>query len=180
MKVDIRNAAPNDAEAIAALHARVWHATYRSLAPAAAIAALTEEVRLARWRTLLHAPSTDQVTLVADDGGALAGFGQLMPASNEVFGGRHEIRFLYVAEAYQGRGIGRRLMTALALAAIARGASGLALAVVNGNERATAFYQHLGGQRIGRYTDAGPIWRSDNLVFAWDDLAVLTTRTPPA
>jgi hypothetical protein len=96
MSVDIRDAAPDDAEAIAALHARVWGATYQSLAPATAIAALTAAVRLTRWRTLLHAPAPGQVTLVADVGGMQAGFGQLAPASHEVFGGRLEIKFLYV------------------------------------------------------------------------------------
>jgi ribosomal protein S18 acetylase RimI-like enzyme len=174
MKIDIRSATPGDAEAIAGLHARVWHATYRSLAPAAAIAALTEEVRLERWRTLLRAPVADQVTLVAEDDGPLAGFGQLAPASNEVFGGRHEIRFLYVADAYHGRGIGRRLMAALARAAIDHGASGVALGVVDGNDRAIAFYRRLGGRCLGRYKDAGPLWRSDNLLYAWDDPADLS------
>jgi len=50
--------------------------------------------------------------------------------------------------------------------------------VVNGNDHAIAFYQHLGGQRIGRYTDPGPIWRSDNLVYAWDDLTALAAPAP--
>jgi hypothetical protein len=54
----------------------------------------------------------------------------------------------------------------------------VALGVVDGNDRAVAFYQHLGGRRIGRYTDAGPVWRSDNLAYAWDDLAALAGRAP--
>jgi ribosomal protein S18 acetylase RimI-like enzyme len=177
MNVDVRTATPDDAGAIATLHTRVWQATYRSLAPAAAIATLTAEVRLARWQTLLHAPPPGQVTLVAQVGGVLAGFGQLAPASNDVFGGRVEIRYLYVDVAHQARGIGRRLMAALARAAIDQDAGGVALGVVDGNDRAVAFYQHLGGRRIGRYTDAGPVWRSDNLVYAWDDLAALAGRT---
>jgi ribosomal protein S18 acetylase RimI-like enzyme len=176
MNVDVRTAVPEDAATIAALHARVWHATYRSLAPAAAIATLTAQARLERWQILLHAPAPGQVTLVADDGGALAGFGQLAPASNDAFGARVEIKYLYVDTAYQARGIGRRLMTALARAAIDQGARGVALAVVNGNDRAIGFYQQLGGRRIGRYTDAVPVWRSDNLVYALDDLAALTGR----
>jgi ribosomal protein S18 acetylase RimI-like enzyme len=133
-------------------------------------------VRLERWRTLLHAPPPDQVTLVAVGGGVLAGFGQLAPASNHAFGGRVEIKYLHVDDAYQARGIGRRLMTALARAALDQGAGGVALGVVDGNDRAIAFYQHLGGRRIGWYKDTGPVWRSDNLVYAWDDLEALTGR----
>jgi len=177
--VAIRGATEQDAEAIASLHARVWRATYHALAPASAMAALTTEVRLVRWRALLHAPAAGQITLVADEGDTLAGFGQLAPATLEVFGGRHEIKFLYVDEAHRARGIGRRLMTALAEAAIDQGARGVALGVVNGNDRAIEFYRHLGGRRVGRYTDAGPVWRSDNLVYAWDDLKSLAGPRAP-
>ncbi|WP_312164905.1 hypothetical protein [Phenylobacterium sp.] len=38
---------------------------------------------------------------------------------------------------------------------------------------AIAFYEALGGRRAGRFTDPGPLWRSDNIVFVWDELADL-------
>jgi GNAT superfamily N-acetyltransferase len=170
-----RAAILQDAEAIAALHARVWHATYHALAPAAAIATLTAQARRVRWREMLRAPAAGQVTLVAEQGGALTGFGQLVPTAHPAFGGRREVRSLYVDAPHQGRGIGRRLLIALAQAAIAQGAAGIALGVVDSNAPAIAFYQRLGGSCVGRYVDAGPIWRSDNLVYAWDDLAALIT-----
>lgn len=174
MEVQLRNATVEDAEAIGSLHACVWHATYRSLAPANAITTLTTAVRQTRWRTLLRSPSAHQLTLLAHVGDTLAGFGQLAPTSNELFDGRLEIKFLYVANAFQGRGIGRRLMAELALAAIDQRATGVALGVVHGNDAAIEFYERLGGRRIGRYTDSGPVWRSDNLGYAWDDFKLLT------
>ncbi len=46
---------------------------------------------------------------------------------------------------------------------------------------AIAFYEALGGRKIGAYTDAGPMWRSDNLLYIWDDLRRLTDlRQSPA
>ena len=33
--------------------------------------------------------------------------------------------------------------------------------------------QPLGGRRVGPYQDPGPVWKSTNLVFAWDDIAAL-------
>jgi hypothetical protein len=45
--------------------------------------------------------------------------------------------------------------------------------VVDGNEPAIAFYDALGGTRVGEYTDAGPVWRSRNIVMAWADSLVL-------
>jgi hypothetical protein len=50
----------------------------------------------------------------------------------------------------------------------------IGLGVVIGNETALNFYQALGAHLVGRYQDPGPLWRSDNLLYAWDDLALLT------
>jgi hypothetical protein len=55
-----------------------------------------------------------------------------------------------------------------------QGYGGCALAVVVGNERAMGFYRRLGGREIGGFTDPGPLWRSENVVFAWDELTMLT------
>ena len=88
-------------------------------------------------------------------------------------GPRAEILHLYVDPAFAGRGLGRRLMRDLARHARAEGYPGVALGVVEGNDGAIAFYERLGGRCIGRYTDPGPIWRSQNLAYAWDDLTPL-------
>lgn len=53
------------------------------------------------------------------------------------------------------------------------GYSGAALGVVAGNDGAVAFYQALGGRLAGRYLDPGPLWRSENLIFVWDELSEL-------
>ena len=49
----LRQARPEDADAIAALHVKVWRETYRDLATPEAYAALTEDVRRERWRETL-------------------------------------------------------------------------------------------------------------------------------
>ena len=64
-------------------------------------------------------------------------------------------------------------MRELAAQLAAFGYSSAALGVVVGNEPAITFYRSLGGRMIGQYTDPGPIWRSDNLIFVWDDLSLL-------
>ena len=48
--------------------------------------------------------------------------------------------------------------------------------VVVGNAPAIAFYEALGGRKAGAYTDPGPMWRSENLFYVWDDLAPLMAR----
>jgi ribosomal protein S18 acetylase RimI-like enzyme len=172
---DLRPASLADAEAIAALHAAVWHATYRDLATPAAIVALTEAHRLRQWRAALAADVPQALTLVAETDRRVVGFVRGAPSTEPLFGGRCEIKYLYVDPAWARRGIGRLLLARIAQLLKAGGHQALALGVVDGNGAAIKFYEALGGRMIGRYTDPGPLWRSDNLVYAWDDLAVLTS-----
>jgi ribosomal protein S18 acetylase RimI-like enzyme len=64
----------------------------------------------------------------------------------------------------------------MAAALAERGYAALGLGVVVGNAPAIAFYEAQGGRRAGAYTDPGPLWRSHNLLYAWDDLAALASR----
>jgi len=171
----LRPARPDDDAAIARLHAAVWRETYRDLAPAAAYQALDETRHLARWREILGACASG--ALVADLDGVVAGFGLCGPPGDPAFGARGEVKYLYVDRRMARRGLGRRLLLAMAERLHHQGYPGLALGVVVGNDPAIAFYRALGGTMIGRYRDPGPLWRSENLVFAWDDLPGLVARS---
>jgi len=160
-----------DAEAIAALHAAVWHETYRHLAPPAAVAALTEARRLQHWQDMLGEDIPGRLTLVAEADTQIIGFMHAAAPQEPLFGERYEIKHLYVDRRLARRGIGRLLLKQIALMLLARGHRAMALGVVAGNEPAIRFYEALGGKLSGRYTDPGPLWRSDNLLYAWDDLA---------
>ncbi len=180
MTLLIRDAGPADADAIAALHLDVWRRTYRDLAPAAALQALDLAVRQRTWRGLLAAPKPDSVTLVAEKDGILAGFAHGGAPGDPAYGDMGamlgEVKYLYVATAFARRGIGRRLLGALAGRLVGHGFRGIGLGVVVGNDPALAFYRALGGHVIGRYVDPGPLWRSENLLCAWDDASVLARQ----
>jgi ribosomal protein S18 acetylase RimI-like enzyme len=169
----IRVARPEDAAAIARLHVTVWPDAYRALAPAEAVRILDEDYRCGRWQAMLSAPGKDQRVLLAEQDGRLAGIGATGAPSEPSFGQRGEIKSLYVDPAYKRQGVGRRLMRNLVMHLSECSYPGAALGVVDGNEPAMAFYRSLGGRVAGRYIDPGPIWRSANLVFLWDDLTPL-------
>lgn len=169
----LRVASVADAPAIAALHVASWRAAYRDLAPAEVFEAMDEPLRLRRWSKTLSTPFDRQVVLLAEQDGRLAGMGMAASPSEAAFGERGEIRSLYLDPAFQRLGLGRRLMSALAVRIAGWGYSGAALGVVAGNDGAVAFYQALGGRLAGRYLDPGPLWRSENLIFAWDELSEL-------
>jgi ribosomal protein S18 acetylase RimI-like enzyme len=176
MTISIRSAQEADAMLIAQLHFHTWRETYRGLAPRAAFTAVTEEVRLDRWQRMLASKGGEQTILVAEVDGQLAGFGMVGPASHEIFQSRAEIRFLYVGAAFKRRGVGRKLLLHLARHMKEPGYSGVGLGVVAGNSPAITFYDGMRGTRVGNYTDPGPIWRSDNHLYVWDDLPALAAQ----
>lgn len=176
MSLLIRDAGTADADAIAALHLDVWRRTYRDLAPAEAFRALDLAARQRTWRGLLASPKPDSVTLVAETEGVIAGFAHGGAPGDPVYGDMGEVKYLYVATAFARRGVGRRLLGALASRLVEHGYRGIGLGVVVGNEPALAFYRALGGRVIGRYADPGPLWRSENQLCAWDDASTLARQ----
>ncbi|WP_258170548.1 GNAT family N-acetyltransferase [Burkholderia cepacia] len=171
--ISIRSANIDDAQAIADFHVKVWRHTYRDLAPAQAHAVLDERYRGKKWQEKLASNDGDQLVLIAETDGRIVGIGAAGAPSEPIFDGRGEIKFLYVDPEFKRRGIGRKLLAQLATHLRRLRYRGAALSVVNGNESAIAFYEALNARFAGEYVDAGPIWRSHNIVMVWDDLANL-------
>ncbi len=169
----IRDARSEDAEAIGVLHARVWYETYQYLAPAEALAQLDASRRAAGWRTVLNDDFAKTEVMVIVTDGDIIGFTAIGPGEHHIYGDRGEIKQLYVDQAYQGEGLGERLMRSAAARLATRGFSSCALAVVEGNDRAKAFYKRLGGVDDGGFTDTGPLWKSRNRLMVWRDIASL-------
>lgn len=171
----LRDAVAADAPALARLHVAVWRIAYRDLAPPAAFAALDEARRGARWTAVFADPDPDpdRVVIVAETDGGLAGFVEAARPGTPEFGAVWEIKHLYVDTGLARRGIGRRLMAAVAARLVGRAPPGVALGVVAGNTPAFAFYAALRGRITGAYTDPGPLWRSTNRIVAWGSAAEL-------
>jgi ribosomal protein S18 acetylase RimI-like enzyme len=171
--ISIRAASIADVQSIADFHVKVWRHTYATLAPAVAHATLDEAYRGQRWREKLVSADANQIVLIAEANGQIVGIGAAGQPSELIFGDRGEIKFLYVDPGSQRRGIGRMLLARLTQHLTAREFRGVALGVVKGNAAAIAFYRALDGDLAGEFIDPGPIWRSENLVFVWDDVTPL-------
>lgn len=174
--IALRPATPADAEPIARLHTAVWRQTYRDLAPAEAYRILDMPCRLGRWTVYLADTSGRTAAQVAEVDGRLAGVARCGPPSHPIFGERGEVMSLYIDQAFARRGLGRRLLATSAAILGDLGYRGVALGVVDGNRPAIAFYEALGGCMIGRFTDPGPAWRSENLAYAWNDIPAALAR----
>lgn len=102
----------------------------------------------------------DSTILVAEhddssDTAEFMGYAHLVSGSSpEAVTGRSpiELKRLYVARAWHGRGVAQALMDAVLSAARARGAKTLWLGVWERNPRAAAFYEKYGFTRVGEHS----------------------------
>ncbi len=160
MPMLVRDAVPDDEPAIRQVQKLTWLATYPNEAhgiTSADITAMFDDTseaarqRAASRRRSINA--TPQAHLwVAEEDGAIVGF-CLARKTEET----HCIQALYVLSAYQGRGIGKRLMlVGLAWLGDERP---VRLTVASYNDRAIAFYERLGFEVVGppAHTEVFPL-----------------------
>jgi GNAT superfamily N-acetyltransferase len=135
--VSIRQAAPADAEPLAALHVDVWDDAYTGLMPQGILDDRREKVaeRVERWREILQRP---EPTWVAEDSDGFVGFVSVGPARDNDLEEMLELYALYVRAAYWSTGVG------YALFEVAVGDRAAYLWVLAANERAIAFYERQG------------------------------------
>jgi 2-amino-4-hydroxy-6-hydroxymethyldihydropteridine diphosphokinase len=135
--IDIRRAAPEDAEAAARAHTAAAEAAYRGIAP-------VESNGLARrmgvWREILADPSNP--AFVAEDQGRIVGVLNIGPWRGTTSGA---VRILYVVPAWWGAGAGQALLDR-AHAELAEDFDDAMLTVLAENARARRFYERNGWQ----------------------------------
>lgn len=178
-KIDFRLATAADAHVLAELHLASWRVCYGHLLNARYLesrAALDE--RLAFWRQqLADAGKRIEVGVCAGQVVAMCHADAQADAQGEVF-----IDNLHVLPAFQGQGLGQRLMVRQ-LDAIEQqgGCSRVALTVVEGNLPARGFYRAKGGVEAPhgehRYGDGSvlPLLR-----VVWDDPAAMRAKVARA
>ena len=167
----LRQARPEDAPALAALHHAVWQTTYAGLAPEEAAARLDVAHRQRAWEAVLADPARKAWLVQAETGPA--GLVAIGPAGEDAAfaaqpGPVGEIKHLYVANNARRQGLGQRLLETALDALAAQGCATGALGVVRQNYAARLFYADTGGREVADFTDPGPLWRSLMVLVAWD------------
>ena len=141
--------------------------------PDAYLVGMTEVKQMRFWRGLLLRPQAERAVLVAEvesSGGAeIVGFGSCgrSRATGLPYGG--EVYTLYVADDWQGRGIGRALIGALFADLVGRGHRDAVIWVLSANP-ARFFYQAVGGSPVAERQEdfAGALLNETG--YAWPDL----------
>ena len=145
----LRQATPQDAPRIAALHARSWQENYTAAMSASYLQQEGPTERLAVWTERFAHPAPGmRVLLAEDDDGRLIGFSCFFLDHHPEDGTL--LDNLHVRADQQGAGLGKHLVQATARLTLAEGQSDkLYLWVLDSNTRARNVYERLGG-RVGR------------------------------
>ncbi|MBN2045935.1 MAG: GNAT family N-acetyltransferase [Anaerolineales bacterium] len=174
----IRAAAPQDAESIAYVQIKTWQHAYAHIFPQDQLAALDDEelpLRIERWRSIVRdtAEGSSAMLVAETNPGKLIGFANGGKQLKPEFPHDAELFTIYILPEFQGKGIGRRLISAAAVELGKLGYSSLLVWVLAENSPSRRFYEHLGGRFSGegeymRWGHAFPL-----AAYAWDSLETL-------
>lgn len=165
----IRKARLKDASAIAQVHVDSWQTTYRGILPNDYIQKQSYKKRENSWKkglVLSTQENTDYFVFVAENSaGKIIGFidGGLF-RNNSIHKG--EIYALYILDAYQRQGIGRKLVQKIAFQFNRLDLNSILVWVLADNP-ATKFYQALGGKQVAQKTvDLNGI-KFEEIAYEW-------------
>jgi ribosomal protein S18 acetylase RimI-like enzyme len=170
----IRQAVQSDAASITRVHVDSWRSTYRDIVSEAHLAKLSYEEREYIWSRALG--DSKQFTFVAEEAGRIVGFangGRNRDDKSEFAG---ELYAVYLLQAYQQQGVGRRLTLAIAKELERMGMRSMMLWVLRDNP-ACAFYKKLGGKAVASNTTIIGGATLEEVAFGWKDMSVLTNHT---
>jgi ribosomal protein S18 acetylase RimI-like enzyme len=166
----IREATPDDARAIATVHVLSWQTTYRGLLSDRYLDSLDIDDHESRWQRLLASGSGD--TFVAQEGPEIVGFGSCGRERDQdpIYLG--ELYAIYLLQDNQRRGLGRRLVSAVAERLIELEYRSMLVWVLAANP-ARGFYEALGGAFVrSRQMEIGGE-SNEEIGYGWLDAAVL-------
>jgi GNAT superfamily N-acetyltransferase len=146
--VELREARRGDELAVADVHVRAWQEAYRGLIPDEYLDALDPRDRATRYTFEADDPAAPTTVIAVDGAGdgeeQILGFTTICPSRDADAPGLGEVVALYVdPERYRG-GVGRVLMAEARRRLREAGFTEALLWVLDGNDRATSFYEREG------------------------------------
>lgn len=153
MTVQIREAVPADAGAIAGIHVRSWQHAYRGQLSDGYLDGLRVDDRLELHRRSLEQPPPEYRMWVAEQDGRITGFactGRSEDADADDATG--ELFAIYLDPDRVGTGLGRALFEHAVADLWSRGYARATLWVLRSNERARRFYEAAGWRADGTTT----------------------------
>lgn len=186
--ISIRRARPGDAAGIGAVHVSAWRSAYAGVLSDEYLSALSASRQAAGYERAMADRSQGHAVFVAvaagqdapgaPPGGLVVGF---------VSGGRArrpgladgEVETLYLLDDYRDRGVGRRLMRAMAAHLAAVGCRSAVVWVLEANPTRW-FYERLGGRAVAREMIRFAGQPLMQMAYAWNPIDALLAATAQA
>jgi ribosomal protein S18 acetylase RimI-like enzyme len=166
----LRPAVLSDASAIAEVHVRAWRETYRGIMPDKVLDEPSAERSAQNWSAATAGLSEKRqvLSVAVDDLGTIVGFAVAGPTREAALSTSGEIYAINLVMQATRKGLGTRLMLAMAEGLIGHGFADAGLWVLEKNIGARWFYESLGGSIAARQerdfggtmlTELGYVWR---------------------
>ena len=170
MAFHLRDAREADVAALARLHVQTFNETHRGGRPGGP----SYELRERQWREAFSRQDGSWFCcVIEDDSGELVGFAKGTPHDGGVPEYAGELDKIYLLRRVQRRGLGRRLLCAVARRFMERGVTSMLL-FGEATNPSNGFYEVFGAERL--YSDKGEFHGG----YGWRDLAALVERCCPA
>jgi len=163
--IEVRQAKPSDATAVAATHDEAWRAAYQGIIPGAELEKLINRRGPHWWDSAIRKGSRVSVLAFGDQIAGYSNYGRNRARSLHFDG---EIYELYLRPEFQGLGFGRRLFTAARRDLAQSGLKSMVIWALSDNEAAVEFYRALGGRMVARSSEQFGTKTLDKVAFAWN------------
>ena len=147
--MEIRKLRPSDdLFAVSRVYEESWREAYRGLLPQEYL----DSIPLVKWVPYLEQAGRESLLLL--EGEKIVGTASCCASRTPELAGWGEIVSLYLLPEYWGKGYGKLLFSAAVEQLETMGYRNTFLWVLEGNQRARAFYERMGFHPDGAYTDA--------------------------
>jgi L-amino acid N-acyltransferase YncA len=170
-QVEIRPARESDLEAIASVLVDTWRTTFRGLLSDEFLDGMSYAHQRERHRRTIARPNAAYFVAVRADTGEVIGFANGGPTRHQEYPYAGELYAIYIRDAFQRGGVGRKLFCALAGQLVRSGLSSMLVWVLVSNPH-YGFYESVGGRVAARRPiTLGPETVDEDAVV-WSDLAM--------
>jgi ribosomal protein S18 acetylase RimI-like enzyme len=163
--IEIRQARPSDAAAIASTHDEAWRSAYQGVIPGIELDKLINRRGSDWWDSAIRKGSRISTLVFGDTVAGYANYGRNRARSLHYDG---EIYELYLRPEYQGVGFGRRLFSAARRDLVQSGMKSLVVWALSDNDPAVEFYRSLGGRAVARSSERFGTRVLDKVAYGWN------------
>jgi GNAT superfamily N-acetyltransferase len=163
----IRNAAVDDADAIAKVQVDTWRSTYHDLVPSEVLDSLSYEQRSKYWSSIISREDREGIFLVAEeDPNGVVAFCVCGKNRDEDPESASELYAIYVTEMHQDHGIGRALFEEYRKWTLDRGMTSMIVWVLRDNPYRRS-YETMGGEVVSERMISIGETELPEVAYAW-------------